>query len=137
MNITDVEISLEGDFDKLEKIFELQGKLKKKYDVIEAGKGLYVPKLPFDINHCLNQEYLKSLFYRIHAELFEASECLKNKAWKQSEVMTDVDHLCEELSDALHFYVELCLNLGIDANKLFELYFRKQEVNKWRQATKY
>ena len=137
MNITDVKEILREEGDKLEKIFELQGKLKEKYDVIEAGKGLYVPKLPFDINHCLNQEYLKSLFYRVNAELFEASECLKNKPWKQSEVLTDNDHLFEELVDALHFYIELCINVGIDAGKLFELYFKKQEVNKWRVQTKY
>ena len=137
MNITDVKVDLTGDFDKLEKIFELQGKLKEKYDQIEEARGAFVPHLPLDVNNHLIQEYIKSQFYRISAELFEASECLKNKLWKQSEVVTDFDHLCEELADALHFYIELCIDLGIDANKLFELYFKKQEVNKWRQSTKY
>jgi len=137
MNIIDVKISLEGNFDKLEKIFELQGKLKEKYDLIERQKGIYVPDFPVDINICRNQEYFKSLAYRVVSELVEATECFRNKAWKQSEVLTDIDHLKEELADCLHFYIELCINLGITAPELFELYFKKQEVNRWRQATKY
>ena len=137
MNITDIKISLDGEFDKLEKIFELQGKLKEKYDIIERQKDFFVPDLPLDINTCKNQEYLKSLAYRVVSELIEATECLRNKAWKQSEVLTDLDHLKEELADCLHFYIEFCINLGITADELFELYFKKQEVNRWRQQTKY
>ncbi|MCL6542075.1 MAG: dUTP diphosphatase [Roseiflexus sp.] len=137
MNILDVDkIEKITGKDKLEDIFELQRKLKEKYDIIEREKGIYVPE-KVNIHSCRDQEYLKSLFYRIIAELVEAAETLKNKPWKQSEVMTDVDHLFEELADAFHFYIELCINLGIDADKLYELYFKKQEVNKWRQKTKY
>ncbi len=137
MNITDVKEILGEEGDKLDLIFKFQSKLKEKYDEIERSKGGFVPELPIDINSCIHQEYLKSLIFRIVTELVEASDCLKNKLWKQSEVITDVEHLHEELSDATHFMVELCINLGIDANKLFELYFKKQEVNKWRQATRY
>jgi dimeric dUTPase (all-alpha-NTP-PPase superfamily) len=139
VNITDVEINLEGDFDKLEKIFELQGGLREKYEKIERDKGGFIPNpsLPIIIDSCLHQEYLKSLIFRVIVELVEAADCLKNKLWKQTEVITDVEHFHEELVDGLHFYIELCIVLGIDASKLFELYFKKQEVNKWRQATKY
>lgn len=138
MNITDVKeiMKVDGE-DKLDVIFAVQRKLKEKYDCIERMKNIYVPVLPLDVNNCRNQEYLKSLCYRVVAELVEATECLKNKAWKQSEVLTDTDHLEEEIADALHFFIELCINLGIDSQKLFELYFKKSEVNKWRQATQY
>jgi len=138
MNVTDVKEIMKVDGkDKLDVIFAVQKKLKEKYDCIERLKGIYVPVLPIDVNICRNQEYLKSLCYRVIAELVEATECLKNKAWKQSEVLTDRDHLEEELADALHFFIELCISLGIDSQKLFELYFRKSEVNKWRVQTKY
>jgi len=138
MNITDIKeiMKVDGE-DKLDVIFAVQKKLKEKYDCIERMKGIYVPVLPIDVNICRNQEYLKSLCYRVIAELVEATETLKNKAWKQSEVLTDTDHLEEELADALHFFIELCISLGIDSQKLFELYFKKSEVNKWRQATLY
>lgn len=140
MNITDVKKELFGfvsEGDKLDLIFEIQMRLKKKYDEIESKKGLYVPSFPLDVNNTMNQEYLKSLSYRVVSELVEATECLKNKAWKQSEVLTDVDHLKEELADALHFFIEFCIVLGISPDELFELYFKKSEVNKWRQQTKY
>jgi len=137
MNINDIKEVLKFEGDKLDLIFEFQKKLKEKYDCIERMKGIYVPVLPIDINICRNQEYLKSLIYRVIAELVEAGECLRNKAWKQSEVLVDQDHFFEELGDCIHFLVELCISVGIDSEKFFEIYFKKSEVNKWRIKTCY
>jgi len=144
MNITDIKETKEGISvevtDLLKTIFEEQMKLKKKYDEIEMKKGFFVPDISvfsLDLSDTKNQMYLKDLFYRIVTELVEASECLKNKPWKMSEVPTDVDHLKEELVDALHFYVELCINVGIDSEELFNLYMKKNKVNQWRQETNY
>ena len=138
MNINDIKkiIKVDGE-DKLDVIFAVQKKLKEKYDCIERQNGNFVPVLSLDINNCRHQEYIRSLIYRVIAELIEAGECLRNKMWKQSEVLTDVDHLEEEMGDVIHFVVELCINLGIDSNKFFEIYFKKSEVNKWRIDTKY
>lgn len=138
MNITDIKeiMKVDGE-DKLDVIFAVQKKLKEKYDCIERMKNIFVPVLPIDINICRNQEYLKSLCYRVIAELVEATECLKNKAWKQSEVLVDQDHFFEELGDCIHFLVELCISVGIDSEKFFEIYFKKSEVNKWRIETQY
>lgn len=138
MNITDVKeiMKVDGE-DKLDVIFAVQKKLKEKYDLIERQKNIYVPVLPLDINNCRDQEYLKSLIYRVIAELVEAGECLRNKAWKQSEVLVDQDHFFEELGDCIHFLVELCISVGIDSEKFFEIYFKKSEVNKWRIETCY
>ena len=137
MNITDVKEVLVEEGDKLDLIFGFQSKLKEKYDLIEKSKGLYVPDLPLNINDCKTQVYLKDIFYRVVTELVEASECLRNKPWKQSEVLVDQDHLFEELSDATHFLIELCICLGITSEKFFENYFRKMMVNEWRQRTRY
>ena len=137
MNILDIRKVFEIEGDKLDLVFEGQKRLKAKYDPIEKKKGIYVPMLPMDVNCCLNQEYLKSLFYRIVTELVEASECLKSKPWKQSEVLVDKDHLFEELSDCFHFFLELCICLEITSEKLFQLYFKKHEVNSWRIETNY
>ena len=137
MNITDVKEVLVEEGDKLDLIFRFQSKLKEKYDLIEKSKGLYVPDLPLNINDCKTQVYLKDMFYRVVTELVEASECLRNKPWKQSEVIVDQDHLFEELSDAAHFFLELCICLGITSEELFQLYFKKHEVNSWRIRTNY
>ena len=138
MNINDVKeiMKVDGE-DKLDMIFVFQKKLKEKYDCIERMKGIYVPVMPLDVNDCRTQYFLKDMFFRVITELVEASETLKSKPWKMSEVLVDQDHLYEELSDALHFYLELCINLGITSEKLFELYFKKMKVNEWRIKTRY
>jgi len=137
MNITEIKEVLKFEGDKLDLIFEFQKKLKEKYDCIERQKGIYVPVMPFDVNDCRTQYFLKDMFFRVITELVEASETLKSKPWKMSEVLVDQDHLYEELSDALHFYTELCIDLGINSEKLFELYFKKMKVNEWRIKTRY
>lgn len=138
MNIVDIKEVLDtGGKDKLDLIFEMQRKLKEKYDKIEKEKGFFVPELPLNINDCKTQNYLKDLYYRIVTELVESSECLKSKPWKQTEVLTDVDHLHEELGDVVHFFIELCINVGIGPEELFEIYFKKHKVNSWRIQTNY
>ena len=137
MNTLDIKNVFEIEGDKLDLLFEGQKRLKKRYDPIERKKGIYVPDLPMDINSCRNQYYLKELFYRIVTELVEASECLKSKPWKVSEILVDVDHLKEEISDSFHFFLELCICLGIAPEELFQLYFKKHEVNSWRIKTNY
>lgn len=137
MNILDIKKVFEMEGDKLDLLFEGQKRLKIKYDPIEKKKGIYVPDLPLNINECRNQYYLKEMFYRIVTELVEASECLKSKPWKQSEVLCDFDHLKEEISDSFHFFLELCICLGITSEELFQLYFKKHEVNSWRIKTNY
>jgi len=53
--------------------------------------------------------------------------------------MMEIDeiHLKEELADALHFFIEACILIGMDAEELFDIYMRKSEVNKFRQRSKY
>ena len=50
---------------------------------------------------------------------------------------TDVTHYVEELIDALHFFVELLILSGLKAEDAFRIYFKKSEVNKFRQRSKY
>lgn len=149
MNITDLK---EGGFipegieivqraeefttDKLERVFFLQRYLHEKYRPIERKSGIYKPD-KIDINSPRDQEYLSAMMMRVIRELIESIECLKNKPWRQSHVITDMDHMKEELSDAFHFYIEFLIELGIDANELYELYTKKMRVNQWRIATKY
>ena len=63
--------------------------------------------------------------------------CLKNKPWKQTHMETDVEHYKEEIIDAFHFFVELCILSGIDEDDLFKIYLFKNEVNRFRQRSNY
>ena len=137
MNIKDVKMKLNRireqypSKDLFYIIFERQKELMEKYREIEN-----MPR-EIDINTKKGQVWLKDFAWRITEELGEAMNCLKNKPWKQTEMLTDVDHYKEELADAFHFFIELCIISGISSEELFLLYFKKSEVNLFRQRSKY
>ena len=106
MNIKDIP-HVKSEEDMLKAIFARQKELEEKYHDIEKGNGAHVLPLPLDIHTFGGQERARLLIYRVAEELFEAGNCLRNKAWKQSQVPCDVDHFQEELADALHFVVRL------------------------------
>lgn len=136
MNIRDIPlVKTEGDMFKA--IFTRQKELEEKYNVIEKKNGAIIPTLPLDINTFQGQQRARDIIYRITEELFEAGNTLRNKAWKTSMVPCDVDHFQEELADALHFFVQLFLELGLTSEEVCALYFKKSEVNRFRQRSAY
>jgi len=136
MNIKDIE-KVEVTGDKLEAIFRKQRELEERYNSIERSNGALVVPTPIDYNTFLGQERIRLLIYRVAEELFEAGNCLRNKAWKQSQVPMDMDHFLEELSDSVHFLIQLYIELGLGPDEFASLYFRKARVNTFRQDTKY
>lgn len=138
MNIKDVENIEKTSGDMLEEIFAGQKKLMEKYHIIEKEIGLLQTEdVPVDLQSHLGQARLKDFAWRITEEIGEAMSCLKNKPWKKTQMETDVTHYYEELADAFHFFVELCLLSGISAKDLHELYFKKHAVNSFRIRSKY
>lgn len=140
LDVNDVDLeSIEEGSDLLRTIFEYQEQLMKKYHDIESKRGALVidPDQFGNIDHRFVQWRIKDLAYRCVEELSEATNCLKNKPWKVSEVDTDKDHFYEELADAFHFFIELCITAGMDAEDLALLYLKKNAVNKFRQRTDY
>lgn len=139
MNVNDFEHVEIPDGDLLEGIFEGQVQLIEAYHDIEEERGaLTVPQRQFgDLDHRFVQWRIKDLAYRTVEELSEATNCLKNKPWKQSEVPTDKVHYYEELADAFHFFVELCITSGMTAEDLARVYHRKHAVNEFRQRSNY
>lgn len=138
MNIKDVEVIEKTNGDMLEEIFEGQKKLMEKYHIIEKEIGLLQTEdVPVNLQSHLGQARLKDFAWRITEEIGEAMSCLKNKPWKKTQMETDVTHYYEELADAFHFFVELCLLSGISAKDLHELYFKKHAVNCFRQRSEY
>ena len=137
VNVMDFESEDKGG-DKLEAIFARQRELMEKYHVIEAKNGLLQTEdVPVDLDDRFGQARIKDLTWRVVEELGEACNCLKQRPWKQSQVVTDQDHFYEELADAFHFFIELLLTVGIDADGCFDFYMRKSEVNKFRQRSNY
>ena len=120
-------------------IFERQKELMAKYHDIEQANGAIVvdPALHGNLDNRYIQMRIKDMKQRCIEELMEAANTLKNKPWKQDTVLTDTDHFYEEIADAFHFFVELCITAGLDAGDLFKMYFLKSEVNKFRQRSGY
>lgn len=139
MNVTDFDDIELPEGDKLELLFERQGLLMQKYHEIEEHRGALVidPAHFGDLDSRYVQWRIKDLAYRTVEELSEATNTLKNKPWKTSEVATDRMHFYEELIDALHFFIELCETAGLDAKTVALLYLKKNEVNKFRQRSGY
>ena len=138
MNSADVVVKLPTG-DLLATIVDKQLELINKYKEIEAKNlGREIHNYPVNIDSCQGQQHLKDLAWRVTEEIGEAMNCLKNKPWKNSQMVTDKEHYIEEIADAMHFFVELCIASGLDtAEKIYIAYAKKQEVNKFRQRSNY
>jgi len=74
---------------------------------------------------------------QIH-ESFEMEDSLPWKWWKDMELSEiDWDNIRVELIDELHFWVSKCQLVGLDPQKLAELYLKKNKLNQVRQDRGY
>lgn len=139
MNVLDFEHVEIPEGDMLNGIFLEQELLMERYHYIEKDRGANVveAKDQGDLDSRFVQWRLKDLMQRCIEEMMEAANVLKNKPWKQSEVTTDSVHYYEEIGDALHFFIELCITSGMTAEDLARIYHRKAAVNHFRQESKY
>ena len=62
---------------------------------------------------------------------------LKNKPWVQTQRITDKEEFKKRLIKTFLQFIEICISAEIPAKELFNLYFRKSEVNKFRQRSQY
>ena len=104
MNITDAEELKKVDEPWLDFLLDRQRELVEKYKDIEG-----MPDVPLDINTKETQIWVKDFLWRVTEELMEAYE-----AYSQGHN----DHFMEELSDSLHFYLEIFIL--IDHQPMFD-----------------
>lgn len=65
-------------------------------------------------------------------ELNKARNLLKNRPWKQTEVMTKELEFQESLVKAFLYYLGYLADRGFDQDKIVTLFNRKQALNMWR-----
>jgi hypothetical protein len=70
-------------------------------------------------------------------ELGLLGNCLKNKRWKQSPVLTDMSNLNKHLIRTFMALFGLLGFLKLDAKEVYVLYYKKSVVNKFRQDSGY
>jgi hypothetical protein len=117
MNVTDVITGEDSNQDhkfKLRTIFEKQEELMVKYHPIEMRSGLRITDAcPVNLHDGKGQVIIKDYSWRFIEEIGEALEAYNLHR-------SDLTHLREELSDALHFLTELTIHAGLTESFLFE-----------------
>lgn len=66
-----------------------------------------------------------------------ARNFLKNKPWKQSQMMSDEIRYQEQIVLAFIKMMGFFANIGITPENLYHIYFKKNMVNRFRQKSKY
>jgi len=105
--------------DKLEHIFELQ---KGFQDKIKRERNL-----DFTPDQWIQKQTLAML-----SELAELLEEVNFKWWKNPHELNNAN-IREELSDILHFFISMCLEAGMTADDLYNVYVGKNKENHARQ----
>ena len=62
--------------------------------------------------------------------------CLKNKAWKQTNMLTDKDNFYDKLVEVWKVYVSI-LSVDLTPDEIVDIYLKKSQVNKFRQRSNY
>jgi dimeric dUTPase (all-alpha-NTP-PPase superfamily) len=110
--------------DKLDSIFEEQGKLNKHIRETKKSQGL-----GYEFSE---KEWIDKLTTAMIEEAMEIKAHSNWKWWKKPKDLGRED-LKEEIVDLLHFWVALCLRLGISAEEIYDKYMEKNRENMSRQ----
>ncbi|NPV71290.1 MAG: dUTPase [Firmicutes bacterium] len=105
--------------DKLDDIFRLQ----EMFDTSLASRR--------DLSYS-TEEWVQKETLAILAELGELLDEVNFKWWKNPHPV-DRERVTEELVDILHFYVSMCLKVGLSAESLHSAYVKKNRENFLRQ----
>ncbi len=105
--------------DKLDDIFRLQATFDES---LSARRRLSYT----------TEEWIQKDSMAIVVELAELLDEVNFKWWKNPRPV-DKDRVAEELADVLHFFVSMCLKVGLSADDLHGAYVRKNRENFLRQ----
>lgn len=112
-------LTKEEKLDKLDRLFEMQAGLD---GYITKERGLNYSKAEWIQKRCL-------------AMLAEAAELMDEvgyKWWKNPREQNDTA-IKEELVDILHFFLGMCIDAGMTAQEMFDIYMDKNKENFARQ----
>ena len=115
--------------DTLLEMFEQQEQFMK---LLQRERSF--PDFPVDITSKDGQRVIKEYSHECMHELFEAVHMLRNSKSHRATDVREIDRekYVEELVDALHYFVEVCILSGISADELFNAYIQKGDVNSKR-----
>lgn len=106
--------------DRLQKLFDLQ---KQFDDEVVQKRGL---------QNITADEWIQKETLAMISELSELIDEVNFKWWKNPKEI-DYNNVKEELIDILHFFMSMCLKVGMNADEVFERYINKNKENFKRQ----
>ena len=109
--------------DKLDIIFELQHKFDE-----DVKKNRH-------LDGFTKEEWLQKRTLAVLSELTELLNEINWKWWKNPKEVNEAA-VKEELVDILHFFIGMCLDMGMTSEELFKIYIEKNEENFKRQYGK-
>lgn len=80
---------------------------------------------------------LKCYFWDITHYLNLARNCLKNKPWKQSQMLTDSAKFRDYLIKSFILFLGTCYSMDLSSGNLYRNYFKKNRINLFRQKSHY
>ncbi len=83
----------------------------------------------------VTNEWLANYLEAMNDESRELKDELLWKWWSKDTL--DMQNIRVEIVDQLHFWVSLALTAGMDAEKVFDVYYQKNKVNIERQDKDY
>lgn len=112
--------------DALDVMFVAQGAFM---DILKKHRNF--PEFPVNISSKDGQKVVKSVSHDCMHELFEAIHLLKNsKDHRKTDINEfDRESFLEELSDALHYFIEICILCDIDQADLYDAFMKKHDIN--------
>lgn len=148
MNIQDVKDLEVPKVDIWRAMEERQLELMVKYREIES-----IPDWPLQFQNRESQRWFKDFLWRIHEEICEGQEALEQAQQVLLSIVPGIDlkapldespllrshitHFFEEISDALHFLLELSILTGHRASKMeFDPVVAVFEATKWKPLAK-
>lgn len=84
-----------------------------------------------------NKLDLKDLILNHVMYLGMMCNCLKNKPWKQSMMKTNKDNFYNHLELVWKNYISILTSQGFNEEDILDIYFRKSQVNQFRQRSNY
>jgi dimeric dUTPase (all-alpha-NTP-PPase superfamily) len=114
--------------DRLKTLFEEQEKLNRHIRESKKDQGF-----GYDYTET---EWIDKLTTAIIEEAMEIKAHSNWKWWKRPQDRSR-EELKEEIVDLLHFWITLCLKLGIKPEEIFEAYMSKNKKNMERQDNGY
>lgn len=84
-----------------------------------------------------SRQPLTELISRFIQVLGMMCNCLKNKPWKQTMMKTNKENFYNHLQQVWEVYISILASQGFTEEDICDIYFRKSQVNKFRQRSNY